>query len=296
MKLSILMAALALASAQAVASGPPTTWQHSDVKEAHAAGYKGQGTRITVVDDFSGRFGRLSGTLTDYGPRSNRAHGRWVLDITRATAPGAAFMGHDLGNSRAVLLDSTRMNVLNLSYGMFASQGWTSVGWSSREASIINAARQGTAVVVKAAGNDAVAIGAANRAGDVDYLARDLANSGSQSAILVGVLNTNGSTEAPATMAWYSNIAGNEKAVQDRFLVVGVEGHKTGLHGTSFAAPVVSGYAAVVKSKFTAATPTQVANQLLNTARTDTVAAYNPAIHGKGEASLSRALAPVTIN
>ncbi|WP_245466973.1 MULTISPECIES: S8 family serine peptidase [unclassified Mesorhizobium] len=78
--------------------------------------------------------------------------------------------------------------------------------------------------------------------------------------------------------------------------LVGVEGDKTGLYGTSFAAPIISGYAAIIGSKFTKATPVQITNDLLNTARTDTLANYDPSIYGKGEASLSRALAPVAIH
>jgi subtilisin family serine protease len=69
----------------------------------------------------------------------------------------------------------------------------------------------------------------------------------------------------------------------------------TGLAGTSFAAPIVSGYAAIIGSKFRTATPTQITNQLLTTARQDTIANYNAAMHGRGEASLARALSPVTI-
>ena len=72
-------------------------------------------------------------------------------------------------------------------------------------------------------------------------------------------------------------------------------GNNTGLYGTSFAAPVVTGYAAILGSKFRSATPTQVTNQLLATARTDTVTNYTASRFGRGEASLSRALAPVVI-
>jgi subtilisin family serine protease len=96
-------------------------------------------------------------------------------------------------------------------------------------------------------------------------------------------------------MAPYSNIAGSNSIVQNQFLVVGVEGSKTGLNGTSFAAPIVSGYAAIIGSKFAKATPTQITNQLLQTARTDTIAGYSPARHGRGEASVARAIAPLSI-
>jgi subtilisin family serine protease len=97
-------------------------------------------------------------------------------------------------------------------------------------------------------------------------------------------------------MASYSNVAGTSPVVQRNFLVVGVDSSAMGgLAGTSFAAPIVSGYAAIVGSKFTTANATAVANQLLNTARTDTVTGYNAAIYGRGEASLTRALAPASI-
>lgn len=148
-------------------------------------------------------------------------------------------------------------------------------------------------MVAKAAGNDAVAVNGVNSSGLADYLNRALI--GSQTGLFVGALDKNGTTTAKASLAWYSNYAGTDVNVQNKFLVVGVEGSKTGLYGTSFAAPVISGYSAVLGSKFTAASATQITNQLLNTARTDTITNYNKAVHGRGEASLSRALAPVAI-
>ena len=98
------------------------------------------------------------------------------------------------------------------------------------------------------------------------------------------------------TPAWYSNTAGNNTTVQNQFLVVSVDGGTTGLYGTSFAAPIVSGYAAIVSSKFTTASATQVASQLLTTARQDTILRYDAALHGQGEACISCALAPVSVN
>jgi subtilisin family serine protease len=80
--------------------------------------------------------------------------------------------------------------------------------------------------------------------------------------------------------------------------LIATEGHlgtPSTRSGTSFAAPIVSGYAAIVGSKFTSASATAVANQLLNTARTDTVTGYHASIYGRGEASLTRALAPASI-
>ena len=126
-----------------------------------------------------------------------------------------------------------------------------------------------------------------------DYLASGLI--GAEAALFVGALDKHGTPDEKSTLAWYSNVAGDDARVQDQFLTVGVMSDKTGLFGTSFAAPQISGYAAVLGSKFTSATPTQIANRLLDTARTDTINGYDRAIHGRGEASIARAIAPVSI-
>lgn len=271
-------------------TAPLPAWMSPEVGEAWAQGYKGQGVTITVVDDFrsnQGLYGNLSGKT------ELLRHGEWTIKEAGMVAPSATMRAHDFTSGNRVALNRG-LNVLNLSYGMMAPAGYATVNWSAQESSIISYAKNGSAVVVKAAGNDyGVAVGSPNSSGQLDYLNRDLI--GAPSAIFVGALNTNGTTAAPATMASYSNIAGSRSDVQNQFLVVGVDGQKTGLYGTSFAAPIVSGYAAILGSKFTKATPIQITNQLLNTARTDTVAGYNPAIHGRGEASISRALAPVAI-
>ena len=272
-------------------SGPTLqSWMSQEVGDAWRQGYQGKGATITVVDDFKSNMG-FYGNLT--GTTELRRHGEWTLREASLIAPQATMRSHDFMSGSSVSL-ARGFNVLNLSYGMMAPAGYSTVNWSRQESSIIGYARDGRAVISKAAGNDyGTAVGQANANGQLDYLNRDLI--GTQSAIFVGALNTNGTTAAPATMASYSNVAGNNTTVQNQFLVVGVEGHKTGLYGTSFAAPIVSGYAAIVRSKFTRASPTQVANQLLNTARQDTISGYNPSVHGRGEASITRALAPSSI-
>lgn len=265
-------------------------WMSPEVGEAWRQGYRGQGVTITVVDDFRsnwGYFGNLTGTT------ELLRHGSWTLKEASLIAPSATMRAHEVTSGSRVSLNRG-FNVLNLSYGVMASAGYSTVRWSAQQASIIDYARKGSAVVVKAAGNDfGTAVGSPNSNGRLDYLNRDLI--GAPAAIFVGALTADGTTAVPATMASYSNVSGANSAVQKQYLVVGVEGNKTGLYGTSFAAPIVSGYAAIVSSKFTRATPIQITNQLLNTARTDTVAGYNAAIHGVGEASVSRAIAPVSI-
>lgn len=269
------------------------TWMSSEISDAWAAGYKGQGATITVVDDFTSK-NFYSGNLGN-GAQSLR-HGEWTRLEASMIAPSAAVASKDFNSGTKVALASTGLNFLNLSYGMYASSQYSlsQIGWSAQETSIIDYAQNGKAVIAKAAGNDAVAIGAANSARNIDFL--DVALIGTQSTLFVGALSANGTTANPASLASYSNYAGTNTNVQSQFLVVGVEGSKTGLYGTSFAAPVITGYSAVIGSKFTTATPTQIANQLLLTARKDTILGYDVTKHGQGEASISRALAPVSIN
>ncbi|RWH69829.1 S8 family serine peptidase [Mesorhizobium sp.] len=267
------------------------SWMSPDVGAAWAAGYKGKGVTITIVDDFSST-SRFSGNF-GIGVQTQR-HGEWTREEASMIAPSATIRSKDFSTGSAVSLAGGR-NVLNLSYGMYTTAGYgvNQIWWAPEEASIINYATKGTAVVSKAAGNDSVAVGGVT-GGQQDYL--DLALIGKPTAIFAGALSTNGTTANKAQLAWYSNYAGSNPLVQSHFLVVGVEGDKTGLYGTSFAAPIISGYAAIIGSKFTKATPVQITNDLLNTARTDTLVNYDPSIYGKGEASLSRALAPVAIH
>jgi subtilisin family serine protease len=273
------------------ASAATPAWMGNEVGDAWAKGYKGQGVTITVVDDF-----RSSSLLTGkLGTSSQRLrHGQWTAMEARMIAPLASVATQDFTSGTAVKLNKG-LNVLNLSYGMMAAAGYSAsqIRWSAQENSIITYAKNGTAVISKAAGNDGIALLGRNARGQTDYL--NLALKGTKSAIYVGALNTNGTKAAPATLASYSNTAGTDAAVQKQFLVVGVEGNKTGLYGTSFAAPVITGYAAVLGSKFTKATPVQITNQLLTTARKDTIKGYKVQLHGRGEASLTRALAPVAI-
>lgn len=290
---------LALTAAHAQKSGPGKTapapqlqtWMSPEVADAWKQGYKGSGVTVTVVDDFRSNQG-LYGNLGQ-GTQLLR-HGEWTLKEASMIAPSATLRSQDFNSGTTVALNRG-LNVLNLSYGMYAAAGLTpsQIGWSAQETSIISYAQTGKAVISKAAGNDAVAIGAANASGNVDYL--NVSLKGAQSAIYVGALNTNGTTSAPASLASYSNMPGADATVQNQFLVVGVDGAKTGLYGTSFAAPIITGYSAILGSKFTKATATQITNQLLNTARQDTISNYNAATHGRGEASITRALAPISI-
>ena len=267
-------------------------WQSSEVQAAFNAGYTGQGTSITVVDEYRGNAQQLLGRMLAAGQQL-QTHGYWTSEEANLTAPGATIVRQQFATGASIALAPKGLNVINASYGMLAPFGITNVRLGGTETSMVNYAKNGQAVVVKAAGNDAVNMLTSNRSGLNDYLSVNL--KGAQSAIFVGALDKNGSVTSKANIASYSNKAGTDAVVQKQFLMAGVASNQIGLAGTSFAAPIVSGYAAILGSKFKTAGATQITNQLLNTARTDTVNGYNLAVHGRGEASLSRALAPVAI-
>lgn len=280
---ALLVTAL-ISSASAAYAQTRYQYQSPEVWSAWAQGYQGQGTVINVHDDFATR--NVIGNT----------HGAWVSLLSQTTAPQASVVGHQWEGQAVIGITPNKLNIFNQSYANFTAGG-SGTYLASYEA-IIRYAQRGQAVVVKSAGNDGIPVGAVvprgQFAGKIDGVGVRLA--GQQSAILVGALSSNGTTSRPASMASYSNTAGTSPVVQSNFLVVGVDSASiAGLQGTSFAAPIISGYAAILGSKFTTASPTAVANQLLNTARTDTVVGYNPAIYGRGEASITRALAPASI-
>jgi subtilisin family serine protease len=288
MKIKVITIACGILLSNVSMAQTVQSWMSPEVGDAWRQNYKGSGVTITVVDDFRSN-SRFSGNL-GYGV-ANMRHGEWTYNEALMIAPAATMRADDFNTAGAVALNRG-LNVLNLSYGMYIAPN-VAFRWGSQEQSIVSYATNGNAVISKAAGNDAVAVNSVNRNGQIDALNYSL--KGTKSAIFVGALSKNGTTTSQASMASYSNTAGTDTTVQKQFLVVGVEGNKTGLYGTSFAAPIVSGYAAIIGSKFTAANATQITNQLLNTARQDTIASYNASIHGRGEASLTRALAPVVI-
>lgn len=96
--------------------------------------------------------------------------------------------------------------------------------------------------------------------------------------ILVGALGTDGN------IASYSSTAG---AAADRFVVD--YGTSTSVYsGTSYSAPRIAGYAAIIKQKYPNATGAQITSAILNTAVLKS--GWDPAIYGKGQVDLTAAL------
>jgi subtilisin family serine protease len=284
----------ASATTAAVVTPKIQNWMSPEVGTAWSAGYSGKGTTITVVDDYSNT-SKFSGNLN--GTVQSQGHGYWTSQEVGLVAYSATINRQDFntGRNTSVPLAKTGLNVINASYGMYASGAYINYNFTygAEETSMINYAKGGNAIIVKAAGNDGINMGTVNTSGNFDALNKSL--KGLPTTIYAGALSTNGTTSSPASMASYSNKAGTDVTTQKQFLVVGVDSSKVGIAGTSFAAPIITGYAAILGSKFSTATPTAITNQLLNTARTDTVKNYNAAVYGRGEASLTRALAPVSI-
>ncbi|MEI9425611.1 S8/S53 family peptidase [Mesorhizobium sp. Cs1299R1N1] len=258
-------------------------WMSPDIGQAWASGYTGSGVSVTIVDDFTSN-NEVEADL-GLGPKS-QPHGKWVAEIAGMVAPGANMSEHDYNYGIPLSLQDG-LNVVNLSYASLGPADLDPV-----EKSIVDVAWAGTAFIAKSAGNHNIRIGTGEN-GESDFLALELM--GAPTTIFVGALDHNGTPENKAKLASYSNYPGLIPELQNQFLTVGVEDDKTGLRGTSYGAPVISGYAAILGSKFTTATPIQISNQLLDTARTDTIVNYDPETYGRGEASLSRALAPISI-
>lgn len=265
------------------------SWMSTDVQGAWNLGFLGDGTTVTVIDDFRNR--NITGNLGDGSRRES--HGYWTSTQIDMIAPEADIVRRDFtATPSAINLVAGDLNILNLSYSLRGRAG-QNVALDRTQQSIVNHARSGAAVIAKAAGNYSIAIDGVDGSGQTDYLNRALI--GTEGTLFVGALDRNGTPTNPARLASYSNFAGSNVTAQQQFITVGVESDKHRLAGTSFAAPVVAGYAAILGDKFQGAGAGQIVDQLLSTARRDTIAGYNPAIHGVGEASLSRALAPMAL-
>jgi len=183
------------------------------------------------------------------------------------------------------------LQVVNLSLGGTSANPVANKQTYAAQLAYANAAQVPDAVFVKAAGNSSCPVSRT----DCDPLNAVLVTSAAfkDKTVLVGALDAAG-----GRLASYSNTASN---YADRFLVadgrglISVDGSYD--QGTSFAAPRVAGYAAIVRQKFPNLNAAQTSSVLLDTATWLThwgnKTAATQAIYGQGEANLGRALAPV---
>ncbi len=310
----------------------PTLYQPApDVLAAWNAGWTGSGVNVLMIDLFA----RISSCNNSGG---NDCHAIRTSLITNEIAPGANLYGAtnyvNLNNAYGMngvtgkaLQTPVNIQVVNMSVD---ASSWgdsgsgvnpTNTQWNTDltdhaagnatwvsvlngTSSISNINQLSHALLVKSAGNDAI---------DAKYestsytLAHDASTA--NRLLIVGALNQNGSVANPASLAWYSNLAGTDPAVSSRFVLAngnvpyntsqvminGSIDNTSGI-GTSYAAPIVAGYAAIIMQKFPNLDAVKTSNIILDTARYDTLTCYPNcpvAVYGQGEASLSRALAPV---
>ena len=317
--------------------GPTLNQPAPDVLAAWNAGWTGKGVNVLLVDYYGSQ-----GGWPYHNTHSCCAE--TAMMITDLIAHGASKFGFNASGAGYPtdmhginLTQPTPINVVSASWGTnwFTSANlnvhvaptptqitdyylnnngiqdsinwWT--GFFSGTNTITNLTGIGNAVIVKSAGDDGI---------DTKYeqFVKSYANSSSiqPRLLIVGALDKNGTIGSPATIAYYSNTAGEPGAIANRFVVAngkapwisgGVGGNYYGgdnelNSGTHYAAAVVAGYAAIVMQKFPNLDAVKTSSIILDTARYDTLAcnpncntAINTAIYGMGEASLSRALAPV---
>jgi hypothetical protein len=315
-------------------TGPTLLKPADDVLDAWNKGWTGKGSNILIIDSYASKAGCSSANGNCHGVMTMMntdliapGASKFGLDNTFTTNfTGAAFdvTGTNLTSSKSI-------KVINMSYFyLYPLNNWNSnngAGIAPTDAiynagiaytatihanlinvlngvtSVANLTSLSNSVITKSAGND-------NLDAKYDMTALALSSNPNTASrlLVVGALDKNGTVSSPAAKASYSNYAGSVSSVSDRFVMaygnmpwnagsVKINGSNFPVEpGTSFAAPLVAGYAAIVMQKFPNLDAVKTSSIILDTARTDTLSCYpscDPTIYGKGEASLSRALAPV---
>ena len=303
-----------------VGSGPTYAAPLKEVIDAWNQGWTGKGVNVVVADSFD----------------SPNTHGVIVTSLVARYAIGSSYFGIPLdiysqSTTNVFFIDGTRANlqttknigVINTSFGANYSNGTSDSAraitdnnlalmrsnWTNILKGSVGFVYQGInltdAVITKSAGNDAIT---SDKESFVKAYADDSSINGR--LLVVGALDFD--SNGKGFIASYSNTAGTNTNVKNRFVTasggtpfstgdiylngIRVNGSDFGSTGTSFAAPRVAGYAAIIRQKFPNLDAVKTSSIILDTARYDTLSC-NPNcdsnIYGAGQASLSRALAPV---
>jgi len=303
---------------------------HPDVIQAWNAGWTGKGVNILIDDDITDSHSVTTSLITHRYAWGSTIYGTSFNDYSAV---------QNWDGTTPNLNSTIKIGVINASFGANLqyltgkSSGWTSqefqkaytdYGLSATvHKDVFNGNKTNSnfasfnltdAVITKAAGNDS--IDAYNEPLN-RYLVEDPTIS--TRLLIVGALAQDPNGGMPLFAEGYSNTAGASAAIKARFLVaLGttpfqtnwvswngtiISGSDNGNNGTSYAAPRVAGYVAIVRQKFPNLTAPNTADIMLATARYDTLGCYTPgngptggcdtSKYGQGEASLSRALAPV---
>ncbi len=281
-------------------------------------GYTGSGVTVAVIDsgididhpEFAGAIhpssrSMVGGSLNDIG-----GHGTAVAGVVGAardgvgmhgiafnstilalrtdipgTCPAACLYGQSELAAAVNLASLEGADVINLSLGSFGATA------SAFRNALVNAANNG-AVIVAAAGNefDNDPVQAVNPINPAALVASEPLLQGPM--IAAGAYDT-----GTGDIAFFSNRAG---VAQDYYLMApgvnlvttAIGGGYTVTSGTSFAAPMIAGAAALLKERFPALTATQIVDILLVSA-TDLGAPGTDPIYGRGLMNLTAAAAPL---
>ena len=259
-------------------------------RSAWQSGWTGKNVKIGIADDFNSN-GRID------------IHGDRVTLIATSVAPEAVYglihihlggeQGQMSGDEAIQYFEDNGYHIVNASWGA-PRENMTDTQWNNYIANAVSNFSQGTedskvALVVYAAGNNGRTC-SGRRSEDcflqqatVDAL-RDAGYRAGENKIFVGSL-----ADGTDQMNGYSVIAGdmkNDFIVAHDDVVTSGDGA-----GTSYAAPRVTGAAALVRQKFPNLTGRQVKQVLLQTANDLGVAGVDET-YGHGKLSVVNALSP----
>ena len=285
-----------LASAKSSLNGvgvDPIATRDTDARQSWTQGWTGKNVKVGVADDFN------SNGIFDL-------HGDFVTLVMLSVAPEADLASKDmLGSTTEMTADAALQyfeengyHIINASWGMFRFDHDTGAEWLGFDQYVSNAVanfdqakeNDKAALIIYAAGNNGyycnwkraehctVASAIVSKAREAGYKA-------GEKTVFVGSL-----ADGTSDMADYSVVAGDLK---NDFIVAHDDVLATGdAAGTSFAAPRVSGAAALVRQKFPNLTSAQLKQVILQTA-TDLGDAGVDEVYGHGKLNILGALSPV---
>lgn len=286
-------ASLQNASAELNAGRDMVATDDTNARSAWRSGWTGKNVKIGIADDFNSN-GHID------------THGDWVSVIVESVSPEANLHYIDmLGTSRAATADQALQyfedngyHIINASWGIDRfdqNTGQEYLSFDAHVAALVQSFDQDAenakqALIIYAAGNSGYYC-ASKRSeycsleqAEIKAL-RDAGKTAGEKTIIVGSLE-----DGSDAIANYSIIAGDLK---HDFIVAhdDVVTYGDGA-GTSFAAPRVTGAAAIVRHKFPNLTAPQLKQVLLQTA-TDLGEEGVDEIYGHGKLNLQGALSPI---
>lgn len=293
---------------------------------AWEAGASGAGTTIAIVDsgidtansEFAGRISSASADVA--GSRGVRNtgddHGTQVALVAAAARNDYGVMGIAWGATVQMLradtpgtcasADGCTFSDTNIADGIDAAVGAgarvvnLSLGGEAADTNLRAAVARATSaglIVVVSAGNDGQSTDPAIDPNNPDPFAVSLLQAGGGNVIIVGSVSSAG------LVSDFSNRAGSSASsflmaqgeticcVYEGSQIRVVDGFRTAVNGTSFAAPQVSGAVALLAQAFPNLTGAQIVSLLLSTAREGGAIGTDP-IYGRGILDIARAFSP----